>query len=134
MSTRRSCGVLRRRPQGCSLCAFLKTGLVSGNATARADPNYRLLESVQNPGQSSPQARTYVNRTFSVAWAEITIDCRDPEALAEFWSRLLSIDGRAAAPRMGKDAFGSSGRTGSELPTGLGAKGGQVSNSPRPLD
>ena len=34
-------------------------------------------------------------------------------------------DGRAAAPRMGKDAFGSSGRAGPELPTGLGAKGGQ---------
>jgi predicted enzyme related to lactoylglutathione lyase len=33
-----------------------------------------------------------VNRTFSVACAEITIDCRDPEALAEFWSRLLSIE------------------------------------------
>src|SRR5262245_46864426 len=28
----------------------------------------------------------------SVAWAEVTIDCRDPEALAEFWSRLLGVE------------------------------------------
>jgi predicted enzyme related to lactoylglutathione lyase len=33
-----------------------------------------------------------MDRTFSVAWAEITIDCHDPEPLAEFWSGLLAVD------------------------------------------
>ena len=33
-----------------------------------------------------------MDRTYSVAWAEVTIDCRHPETLAEFWSRLLGIE------------------------------------------
>jgi len=32
-----------------------------------------------------------VRSTPSVAWAEVTIDCRDPDALVEFWSRLLGV-------------------------------------------
>jgi len=33
-----------------------------------------------------------VRGTPSVAWAEVTIDCRDPDALAEFWSLLLGVE------------------------------------------
>jgi hypothetical protein len=34
---------------------------------------------------------TMMERKFSVAWAEVTIDCQDPETLAAFWSQLLDI-------------------------------------------
>jgi predicted enzyme related to lactoylglutathione lyase len=33
-----------------------------------------------------------VGSTPSVTWAEVTIDCRDPDALVAFWSRLLGVD------------------------------------------
>ncbi len=33
-----------------------------------------------------------MERDFSVAWAEITIDCHDPEALAGVWSQLLDVE------------------------------------------
>jgi predicted enzyme related to lactoylglutathione lyase len=29
---------------------------------------------------------------FTVAWAEVTVDCHHPDALAEFWSALLGIE------------------------------------------
>ena len=32
-----------------------------------------------------------VRRSPAVAWGEVTIDCRDPDGLAEFWSRLLGV-------------------------------------------
>ena len=33
-----------------------------------------------------------MKRTFSVTWAEVTIDCHDPSQLAEFWGQLLCIE------------------------------------------
>jgi predicted enzyme related to lactoylglutathione lyase len=32
-----------------------------------------------------------MERRFSVAWAEVTVDCHDPEVVAAFWSQLLAI-------------------------------------------
>ena len=32
-----------------------------------------------------------MERKFSVGWAEVTIDCHDPETLASFWSQLLDV-------------------------------------------
>jgi predicted enzyme related to lactoylglutathione lyase len=31
-----------------------------------------------------------------IAWAGVTIDCRDPEAVATFWSTLLGVPARSA--------------------------------------
>ena len=28
----------------------------------------------------------------TIAWAEVTIDCREPDRLAEFWSQLLGVE------------------------------------------
>jgi predicted enzyme related to lactoylglutathione lyase len=33
-----------------------------------------------------------MDRAFSVAWAEVTIDCHNPAVLAAFWSELLSVE------------------------------------------
>jgi predicted enzyme related to lactoylglutathione lyase len=37
-------------------------------------------------------------RTDARAWAGVTIDCRDPRRVAEFWSALLNVPARPAGP------------------------------------
>ncbi len=38
------------------------------------------------------------DRAQAPAWAGVTIDCRDPRRVAEFWSALLSVRSRPAGP------------------------------------
>jgi predicted enzyme related to lactoylglutathione lyase len=52
-----------------------------------------------------------VDRTYSVAWAEVTIDCQDPQTLAAFWSELLAVE-------LGRPAFPGWARTRSTVPGG----------------